>query len=90
MLFGVADAEPEARKIERRAFDFLEFEHVAVEAAGALKVVYADQDVMKVRFIHEFFHIGDLLPSGSQRYQDQGRKYTVPFRVPIDVPPLTS
>jgi len=61
MLFGVANAEPEARKIERRAFDFLQFEDVAVEAPGALEVVDADQNVMKVRFIHESC-VGDLPP----------------------------
>jgi hypothetical protein len=53
MLFGVADAEPQAREIERRALDFLEFEDVPIEAAGALEIVDADQDVMKVRFIQK-------------------------------------
>ena len=80
MLLGVANTEPEARKIERRAFDFLQFENVAVEAAGAFEVVDADQDVMKIWFIHESLHIGDFLPPGSQRYQDHGRKYTASLR----------
>lgn len=86
MLLGVANAEPEARKIKRRAFDFLQLKDVAVKAPRALKIVDADQNVMKVRFIHESHRLGDLLAFAPQRYQDNGSKYTLP----IDAQPLTS
>ena len=76
MLFRVPDAEPEAGKIKRWAFDFLELDDVAVETAGALEVVDADQDVMEARFIHEILprvQLTEHLAFRQQRVLDSSR-----------------
>jgi hypothetical protein len=49
VLVVVTDAEPEAGEFEWRPVDFPHLENVTIKAAGAFKVVNANQDMMEAR-----------------------------------------